>query len=397
MKQQKFFVIVITVCALLLSLAGCASSSAFDGSSAKNADSYHLDVKTMNGTDTHTLELKQGDTLKILFETVKGALEMKITSPDGTSLYQGDGTVTEFTVEAPVDGPYAIVVVGQKAKGSIHIDVERVPEAVEPEGTQEPEPEPEAVTLTSDDLVGPWHLADDEKDNATAIEAIPGAIEFGSSMEITSDGHISWYIGADGGTGTYSLSGDILSADMTNDFDQSSMKMEFTAEKTEGGTFLYTEYKGLLLCWSQGEGETGKGGDDEAEVSYPGADVVELVSLRGDTTTVYKLADGTYMDRIECRFTYNGTDTWTDEDGVEWNEVVKSSTNDNSSTNMDEVSEDEAWKEDLEKSLFENYGLIPKYYEDLGDGIYQVYMEVGGEVVLLVKVDSETGDYQVIG
>ena len=374
MKQQKLFVIVITVCALLLSLAGCASSSAFDGSSAKNADSYHLDVKTMNGTDTHTLELKQGDTLKILFETVKGSLEMKITSPDGTSLYQGDGTVTEFTVEAPVDGPYAIVVVGQKAKGSIHIDVERVPEAVEPEGTQEPEPEPEAVTLTSDDLVGPWHLADDEKDNATAIEAIPGAIEFGSSMEITSDGHISWYIGADGGTGTYSLSGDILSADMTNDFDQSSMKMEFTAEKTEGGTFLYTEYKGLLLCWSQGEGETGKGGDDEAEVSYPGADVVELVSLRGDTTTVYKLADGTYMDRIECRFTYNGTDTWTDEDGVEWNEVVKSSTNDNSSTNMDEVSDDEAWKEDLEKSLFENYGLIPKYYEDLGDGIYQVYM-----------------------
>ena len=92
MKQQKFFVIVMTVCALLLSLAGCASSSAFDGSSAKNADSYHLDVKIMNGTDTHTLELKQGDTLKILFETVKGSLEMKITSPDGTSLYQADGT-----------------------------------------------------------------------------------------------------------------------------------------------------------------------------------------------------------------------------------------------------------------------------------------------------------------
>lgn len=168
MKQQKFFVIVITVCALLLSLAGCASSSAFDGSSAKNADSYQLDVKTMNGTDTHTLELKQGD---------------------------------------------------------------------------------------------------------------------------------------------------ILSADMTNDFDQSFMKMKFTAEKTDDGTFLYTEYKGLLLCWSQGEGETGKGGDDEAESGYPGADVVELVNLRGDMTTVYKIADGTYMDCIERRFIYYGTDTWTDEDG----------------------------------------------------------------------------------
>ena len=133
-----------------------------------------------------------------------------------------------------------------------------------------------------------------------------------------------------------------------------------------------------------------------SEVKYPGADVVEIVNLRGDETTVYKLADGTYMDRIERHFTYNGTDTWTDEDGVEWNEVVKSSTNDNSLTNVDEVSEDEAWKEDLEKSLLENYGVIPKYYEDLGAGIYQVYVEVGGEIVPLVTVDSETGDYQVI-
>ena len=63
---------------------------------------------------------------------------------------------------------------------------------------------------------------------------------------------------------------------------------------------------------------------------------------------------------------------------------------------MDGVFEDEAWKEDLEKSLFEIYGVIPKYYEDLRDGIDQVYVEVGGEVVPLVKVDSDTGDYQAI-
>ena len=246
MKQQKFFGIILVIC-VLVTLTGCASATTFDGSRVKNADSYQLDIKTMNCTDTHTLELEQGDTLKIEFETENGNLSMKITAPDGTSLYQGDGTVTEFTVEAPMDGVYPIVVVGQKAKGSIHVDVERNTEAVEPDGTQEPEAE--LLTMTAEDLVGPWHLAEDEKDNSTAIEALHGAMEFGNSMEITSDGHISWYIGADGGTGTYSLSGDILSADMTNDFDQSSMKLEFTAEKTDDGTFLYTEYKGLLLCW----------------------------------------------------------------------------------------------------------------------------------------------------
>ena len=207
MKQQKFFGIILVFC-VLVTLTGCASATTFDGSRVKNADSYQLDIKTMNCTDTHTLELEQGDTLKIDFETENGNLSMKITAPDGTELYQGDGTVKEFTVEAPMDGAYPIVVVGKKAKGSIHIDVERVPEAVEPEGTQESEPEPEAVILTADDLVDPWLLAEDEKDNSTAVEALPGA-------------------------------------------------MEFTAEKTDDGTFLYTEYKGLLLCWSQGEGETG--------------------------------------------------------------------------------------------------------------------------------------------
>ena len=104
-------------------LTGCASATTFDGSRVKNADSYQLDIKTMNCTDTHTLELKQGDTFKIQFETENGNLSMKITAPDGTELYQGDGTVKEFTVEAPMDGAYSIVVVGQKAKGSIHIDV----------------------------------------------------------------------------------------------------------------------------------------------------------------------------------------------------------------------------------------------------------------------------------
>ena len=91
MKQQKFFGIILVIC-VLVTLTGCASATTFDGSRVKNADSYQLDIKTMNCTDTHTLELEQGDTLKILFETMKGALEMKITSPDGTSLYQGDGT-----------------------------------------------------------------------------------------------------------------------------------------------------------------------------------------------------------------------------------------------------------------------------------------------------------------
>ena len=55
---------------------------------------------------------------------------------------------------------------------------------------------------------------------------------------------------------------------------------------------------------------------------YPGEDVVEIVKLKGETTTVYKLADGRYMDRIERIFIFDGVDTWTDINGAEWNQAV---------------------------------------------------------------------------
>ena len=55
---------------------------------------------------------------------------------------------------------------------------------------------------------------------------------------------------------------------------------------------------------------------------YPGEDVVEIVNLKGETTTVYKLADGRYKDRIERIFIFDGVDTWTDINGAEWNQAV---------------------------------------------------------------------------
>ena len=54
---------------------------------------------------------------------------------------------------------------------------------------------------------------------------------------------------------------------------------------------------------------------------------------------------------------------------------------------------DESWKADFEKSLWENYNVTPEYYEDLGDGVYQVYVKMDGKTVPYVCVDSSTGDY----
>ena len=65
----------------------------------------------------------------------------------------------------------------------------------------------------------------------------------------------------------------------------------------------------------------------------------------------------------------------------------------NPAADTDTSANDEAWKKEFEKSLLENYGVTPDHYEDLGDGVYQVYVEIDGKVVPYVAVDSATGDY----
>ena len=52
--------------------------------------------------------------------------------------------------------------------------------------------------------------------------------------------------------------------------------------------------------------------------------------------------------------------------------------------------EEEPWKIDLAENLFEVYGVLPEYYEDMGDGLYRVYVEVGGEIVPFVVVSPNT-------
>ena len=67
--------------------------------------------------------------------------------------------------------------------------------------------------------------------------------------------------------------------------------------------------------------------------------------------------------------------------------------NESSTEDADTSANDEMWKTEFEKSLLENYGVTPDHYEDLGDGVYQVYVEIDGKIVPYVAVDSTTGDY----
>ena len=127
MTKRKWILIGLP----LLLLAGaavfllCYNQEGFTGSRIKNPDAYLLDIQRMNGTDLHTLELQEGDTLQVRFETGKGTLYMEIKAPDGTTIYRGNGKeTTDFTVNIRESGVYTIVVEAQHAKGTLHIQLE---------------------------------------------------------------------------------------------------------------------------------------------------------------------------------------------------------------------------------------------------------------------------------
>lgn len=58
-----------------------------------------------------------------------------------------------------------------------------------------------------------------------------------------------------------------------------------------------------------------------------------------------------------------------------------------------ETVQEAPWQKALAENLMENYGVLPVYYEDLGDGYYLVYVEIGGKTVPFVTVNSATGEY----
>lgn len=195
---------------------------------------------------------------------------------------------------------------------------------VSPEETTDTMEEPVQLNL---ELIGPWHLDPSKNDLAAfadSLDLFPGYGEWGASMEIRGNGEMSWYIGAEGWHGTYSVEKNTLHAHLTSDLEQSSKNWDFRITSENGTAGLEMDYQDRTIYWVYGDQEE-----------------------TGNTVP----------------------------------------------SNWEKATEDEPWKAALAEDLLAKYGVLPEYYEDLGDGIYQVYVEVGGELVPFVAVNSATGDY----
>ena len=90
--MKKSWIVAIVILALLV----CAGAAAlllrsgapeFTGSRVKNPDAYEMAITRMNGTDSHTLTLQQGNRLQVHFETTAGEMALEIRDPAGSAIY----------------------------------------------------------------------------------------------------------------------------------------------------------------------------------------------------------------------------------------------------------------------------------------------------------------------
>lgn len=208
-------------------------------------------------------------------------------------------------------------------------DIPQAASQKEIENTEKASDADEEPIQWNPDLIGPWHLDERKNDLAAfenSLDLFPGYGEWGASMEIRGNGEMSWYIGAEGWHGTYSVEKNVLHGVLTSDLEQTTKNWDMRITWEDGTAVLEMDYQDRTIYWVYGDqGETAGGN------TIP--------------------------------------------------------------SNWEKATEDEPWKAALAEDLLQKYGVLPKYYEDLGDGIYQVYVEVGGEIVPFVAVNSATGDY----
>ena len=127
------------------------------------------------------------------------------------------------------------------------------------DGAEQPEQPPQQ----SIELAGPWHLDREKNDLAAfadSLDLFPGYGEWGASMEIQSGGQMSWYIGAEGWHGTYTLEDGVVHAQLTSDLEQSTQLWDFRVVIENETAELEMDYKDMTIYWIYGEQEESANG-----------------------------------------------------------------------------------------------------------------------------------------
>lgn len=103
------------------------------------------------------------------------------------------------------------------------------------------------------DPVGLWHLDSEKNDLAAfadSLDLFSGYGEWGASMEIRSNGQMSWYIGAESWHGTYTVEDGLIHAQLTSDLEQATQLWSFRITEENEAAVLEMDYQDMTIYWA---------------------------------------------------------------------------------------------------------------------------------------------------
>lgn len=129
MRKKTAFILALIVAlvgaaALILYIQQTAGVQ-FSGDRVKSSspESFSLRFDVLNKTDSETLKLNEGDTLRVSWKIDAGTVELSIAMEGEDALYRasgrGKGDEAAFDLTIPKTGNYVISITGRNAKGSM--------------------------------------------------------------------------------------------------------------------------------------------------------------------------------------------------------------------------------------------------------------------------------------
>lgn len=114
-------VAVALACAYLV----CNNQPGFTGDRVRNQESYLLDCRRMNGNDSHSLYLEEGEVLRVSSTIKSGSMRVTIGIDGEDAIYKSDSIEAgSFDVIAPKTGSYKIQVDAKHFAGKISFNIE---------------------------------------------------------------------------------------------------------------------------------------------------------------------------------------------------------------------------------------------------------------------------------
>lgn len=118
--MKKFGIITLLLCFAFL-ITSCTTQK-FKGKAKATSSHFEMEYSIFTGTKDVTMNLREGDALKIIIETQKGDVSASIFQPGQSPIYEIEPSKKgDIRVNITKNGNYIIRLKGRKAKGSVEI------------------------------------------------------------------------------------------------------------------------------------------------------------------------------------------------------------------------------------------------------------------------------------